>query len=928
MTDERWSTVWELFNSAHEMPAEQRSALLASNCIEPDVRSEVLALLEVSSSCTLHRSAPASQFASPEYPAGFEFGRYRIIGLIGQGGFGRIYAAHDQDLRRVVALKVLASALLGDRERLVEEARAASALNHPSIVTVYETISGEDCLAIVMEFVDGRSLRQILKDAPGPLPGEKVIRYGRQMAEALEAAHAAGITHRDVKPENILVRKDEYVKLVDFGLATNMVVTSPDTAARPLAGTLRYFSPEQLRGHPASPASDMFSLGLVFYEMATGVHAFGGESPLDTADAIATAQLVPASRKAPQIPPELDRVLAAMLRKHPSERPTAAEVGQSLAQIAAASGRSAERRWMWVIGATLLTVGGLAVGMSQYVRKPPHLALSLDSRPLTGNEGREIQPALSRNGRYVVYIRHEKINSKPVTLLREIGSDREKILPIPGPFSWLPDNRQIAFVRRGAGRDTLCTIAIEGTAVQEILQTKRILTFEWSPDQKWIAYSAPAGSEGISALFLYSTSSRQTRQITFPPPASLGDEQFAISPDGRQLVYRRTFNFAKSDIFLIAMPGPGPARQVTFHETGGNTVAWTRDGAGIISSVSRGANQSLWLHPLSSPQKPTRLTEVGIEAFDIASAAGRNRLAWVNALEDTNIWSVPAIGGKPIRVIASAMRDLDVASSSLGLLAFRSDRSGFPEIWISGRNGESQKKVTNLESFTGSPRWSPNGRRLAFDSRRTSAATDIYVMNCDPVAMQCDEPVQLTDHAASDAIPRWSADGSHLYFASQRSGQWQVWKIPADGAGRQAVPMTTHGGFFAAEAPGSRWLYYSRIDSERARGVWRKLLPGGSASPFRADDPGEMVLPMEFRATATWSLSGREIFYSAFGDADSSPAVWAFNLQTRQRRIVYDSGDTPLRRGLTLSPDGTTIFFSRLDRWQSNIIVADYEVVK
>jgi Tol biopolymer transport system component len=270
---------------------------------------------------------------------------------------------------------------------------------------------------------------------------------------------------------------------------------------------------------------------------------------------------------------------------------------------------------------------------------------------------------------------------------------------------------------------------------------------------------------------------------------------------------------------------------------------------------------------------------------------------------------------------------VDVALSSLGVFAFRSDRSGFPEIWIAAKDGRSQKKVTDLKSYTGSPRWSPDGRRMAFGSRRGNADLDIYVMDCDPSAMQCSSPLQVTDHAASDTLPNWSVDGSSIYFASQRSGKWQVWKTPARGNAGEGVQMTTQGGFFAAESADGAWLYYSRIDSPQVMGVWRKRLAGGRNSPFRADGTGEMILPMEFLSTGTWILWGREIFYSTRGDSTETPALWALDVQTRRKRIVHRAADAPLGRGLALSPDGKFLFFVRLDRFDSNIMVADYEVV-
>ncbi|HEY3835426.1 MAG TPA: hypothetical protein VGL72_02590, partial [Bryobacteraceae bacterium] len=294
----------------------------------------------------------------------------------------------------------------------------------------------------------------------------------------------------------------------------------------------------------------------------------------------------------------------------------------------------------------------------------------------------------------------------------------------------------------------------------------------WSPDGDWIVYVAGIGkNQGTPALFRYSIKTRETRQLTFPPDSTLGDEQFAISPEGRQVAFRRLFTYLSGDIFLLGLHDPGPPQRLTFERVAGDSLAWIGGGKAIVTSLIRGANTSLWLYTLKSSRQPTRLTEVGIEATNVQSALNRNRLTWVSALDDTNIWSMPLNGGTPRRIIASAMRDLDIASSSRGLLAFRSDRSGAPEIWISTADGATQKKVTNLNRRSGSPRWSPDGRRLVFDSHGIDDASDIYLMDCDPEQLQCGPPARITDSPATDAIPNWSADGSSVYFASQRTGQ-------------------------------------------------------------------------------------------------------------------------------------------------------------
>jgi Tol biopolymer transport system component len=653
----------------------------------------------------------------------------------------------------------------------------------------------------------------------------------------------------------------------------------------------------------------------VLYEMTAGSHAFGGTTPLEAAGAIATEQPIPFPQK-PGLYGDLERLILTMLSNAPTARPTAASVAASLEQIASRAGRREERRRVLVFTTLAIRAGVLVLVWTQWMRNPPALSMRLDTKPLTGEAGQESNPALSPDGLSVIYSWRDSPSATPITYVREIGSERRTVLPVSSPYNWFPDGRRITFLRKIDGQHALFTISKDGTGEQELLRENEIVHFEWSPQGNWLLYSGKPANSVHHAIFLFDTSTRKSRQITFPPVASIGDEYFAISPDGRQLVFRRMINYGNSDLFLTPVPGPGDAKQITFQRVAGETLAWSRDGSAILSSA--GSSNSLWLHPLRSPEKPTRLTELGMEAVGIRSAHGRNRIAWVNRLEDTNIWRVPVTGGKAQRVVSSVMRDVDIASSSLGTLAFRSDRSGSPEVWIATKDGESQKMVTNLRTFTGSPRWSPDGRRIAFGSRPGNGELDVFVMECDP-QMQCGSPVRLTDHAATDTNPNWSADGSSVYFGSLRSGEWQVWKTAANGSGK-ATQVTARGGFFATESTDGSWLYYSRNHSPEVMGVWRKALTKRD-SDLRTDDPGEMVFSLQYLATATWILSRDKIFYTTPGSGFFTPepgqppmALWEFDLQKQRSRLVHQIDDVPLARGLSLSSDQKWLYFVRLDR--------------
>jgi tetratricopeptide (TPR) repeat protein len=272
---------------------------------------------------------------------GTSLGPYRVLEKLGAGGMGEVYRAHDTQLKRDVALKVLPSAVTHDAARLARferEAELLAALNHPHIVTIHAVLESPGGRAIVMELVRGCTLRTVVAERPG---SDVAVRLGLQVAAALAAAHAAGLVHRDLKPENVMVRDDGYVKVLDFGVArlaagaadASSAETGVDTTPGVVVGTWRYMAPEQAAGATVTGAADVFALGLVIYELATGRHPFEAEANLATAHRIATEPLTPASRLNPTVPPPLDALLSAMLEKEPRRRPTAAEVVVSLTAL-------------------------------------------------------------------------------------------------------------------------------------------------------------------------------------------------------------------------------------------------------------------------------------------------------------------------------------------------------------------------------------------------------------------------------------------------------------------------------------------------------------------------------------------------------------------------------------------------------------------
>ncbi|HYP28950.1 MAG TPA: protein kinase [Blastocatellia bacterium] len=353
MDPERWQQVKELFHMALARAPEERASFLDGAC-EGDaaLRSEVESLIDSHeesdgflNTTTLDLEATTEKKSPIESIIGQDIGSYNIMDRLGSGGMGAVYLAHDNRLGRKIALKLLPAYLTKDGHslyRFQQEARAASALNHPNIVTIHEIGECDVGHFIVMELIEGRMLRALVRQRP---PLESVTEMGAQIARALSVAHSAGIIHRDIKPENIMVREDGYVKVVDFGVAlltsgpftgtneggdaaTGRIIAA--TAPGVILGTLRYMSPEQARGDHVETATDIFSLGIVLYELSTGHHPFAADSQIATLHAIASQPAIPPSRLNPEIGPSLEALILRMLEKDPALRPSAQEVAESL----------------------------------------------------------------------------------------------------------------------------------------------------------------------------------------------------------------------------------------------------------------------------------------------------------------------------------------------------------------------------------------------------------------------------------------------------------------------------------------------------------------------------------------------------------------------------------------------------------------------
>jgi Tol biopolymer transport system component/serine/threonine protein kinase len=778
---------------------------------------------------------------------------YTVLEKLGEGGMGVVYKARDSHLDRLVALKVLPAGKVADAERkrrFVQEARSASALNHPNIVTIHDISEADGADFIVMEYVAGKSLADLIP-RHGIHLGE-ALKLAVPIADALAAAHAAGIVHRDFKPGNVMVGSDGRVKVVDFGLAkladtgrgseddvTAVAGDRPRTAEGLVVGTAAYMSPEQADGKRVDARSDIFSFGAVLYEMLTGRRAFQGDSQASTLAAVLRGDPKPATQVVDGLPAETDRVISRCLRKDPERRfQGMADLKVALQELKEESDsgtlaaptparRAARKGWIWAggaLGALVLLLASIRyLGPHGEAPRPP-----LTSVPLTADPGEGTAPSFSPDGNQVAF-QWTVEQEAPDIYLKLIGGGPPLRLtkdPAPDRFpAWSPDGLWIAFVRgslreRSEDRAEVLLIPALGGPERRLAEIAPTITvpleglapyLAWFPDGKsLVMFDDPAPGRS-AALCVLSVASGEKRFLTTPPP-NMSDVHPAVSPDGRTLAFVRAATLGSSHLFLLALSADGRAagepRLLNLPVAAVASPAWTPDGREILcraGSLYLGDSR-LWVVPVAGSGEPRPLA-TGENGSEPAVSRRGNRLVYSVLREDSDIWRVDlASRGARVseeKLIASTRPDITPQYSPDGSkIAFSSERSGHSEIWICDRDGANPVQLTSLRTFSGTPRWFPDGRRIVFDSQ-TDGQADIYVIDT-----AGGTPRRITDDPSADVVPSVSADGKWILFASTRTGRFEIWQVPAEGG--QAAQVTRQGGFMPFGSRDGKRVFFQR----------------------------------------------------------------------------------------------------------------------
>jgi len=799
---------------------------------------------------------------------GARLGPYEITGRIGAGGMGEVYRARDSRLGRDVAIKVLPEELSLDpdrRSRFEQEARSASALNHPNIVTVHDIGISDSTVYIAMELVEGRTVRELL--AEGPIATKRMLSIAMQTADGLARAHSAGIVHRDLKPENLMVTREGFVKILDFGLAKLVVPigdagsdlatvgAAPGTQPGIVLGTVGYMSPEQASGRPADFRSDQFSLGTILYEMATGNRAFSRGTPVETLSAIIRDEPEPIGKANPGAPAPVRWIVESCLQKDPDERyastrDLARDLKQAQERVSDLSQESVpppiRRRFRAAaVIPALLGLVALLIGADVLLRlRPPSREpLASNLRKLTFGPGLEDEPTWSPDGKFLAYTTDERGNLDVVVQplaggqpLRIAGNDADEAQP-----AWSPDGSKIAFVSSqdrggrihsvlaagaltaflaGRGGDVFVAPALGGAAAKLV---ENGYFPAWSPDGKKIVFSSERA--GKWDLWVVSSDGGSPKRLTDDSDI---DYQPSWSPDGRWIAYG-SGTAAHFDLRVVPAGGGAPRRV----DSGTSWVlrpAWSSDGRSLIYSGEREGLVSVWRLRMSGPEasaSPERVT-VGPGA-DVAPAIDRGgRVAFATVGGSPDIWEWSLSSGALRQVTSETGMESNARLSPDGKsMLFASDRGGTRGAWSLDLADRTPARLTRGEnesfSFT---RWSPDGKRILFQREGR--------MWIQPLGGLTARDTGIRGMTAS-----WSPDGSRIAFSSGPHFLHQeICVMP--GAGGEPRPLTSWGRYstWPSWSPDGSQIVY-QLERDGARHLWMVSSAGGESRQLTTGDSEE-----------------------------------------------------------------------------------------
>ena len=821
---------------------------------------------------------------------GQRVGPYEVLGPLGAGGMGVVYRAHDSRLQRDVALKFLHGQDGDDdaaRARLLREARAASALNHPNICAVYDVGEADGRPYIAMELVEGRSINADAR--ADELDTASLVRRIKEVVDALAHAHARGVIHRDLKSANILSDKTGRLKVLDFGLAQRLSPQALEEATRSansiegpvIAGTVGWMSPEVLRGAPADARSDLWAVGILVHELASGKLPFRGDTSFEVAGKILSDPPPPLP---PRLAPALQQIAARLLEKNPSERyQSAAEVLAALdvavgseSRIAATSPVRASpwaRRAAWTLGAAIVAVLGI-----WSLSRDSSVALT-DQRLVSTMAASVASPALSHDGRRVAFVAADE-RRIPQVWIQDLAQDQPRAITngevAAARPRWTADDH-IVFGRRGQG---IWIVPALGGTPRRLIDTGSNPNL--SNDSRAIVY------ERANRIWVADIDGANARQLDSIPEKYYNIPAMpAFSPDRRQVVYFRPEAGPNGDFWIAATEGLEPPRRLTFDMREGSAPLWAPSGRIIFSSAREGSR---------------------------------------------TLWQIPSNGGTAVPLTTGAGEDDEPELSADGSRLLYSNVRNTWRLMVGAPDASPDRQLLERRTEIVFPHFSPDGRRIVFFGR-SDRAVAIFRMNVDGT-----ELTQLTGGRELNHMPRWSADGAFIYFF-QITPELSFRRVPAVGGPSERISdFVWEKQNYPQFDPSGRRLSYTRAATAGAhpQTIVRDVASGGEltlAAPAiefaRWSPDGRRLVghrPDGFVVVCTvdtsdcrnvtrgifpdWSGDGsRILFMSATIDSAGKRELWSTDLEGREPRLVRSIG--PFRSidlFFDVSPDDSIVW--------------------
>jgi serine/threonine protein kinase len=747
---------------------------------------------------------------------------YRVLELLGGGGMGLVYRAEDLKLGRQVAMKFLPTELASDKaafERLQREARAASLLDHPNICSIYQLGEHEGQPFIVMQLLEGETLREWIQENRDRVATciASLLDFGIQIADALEAAHQKRIIHRDIKPANIFITSHGQIKVLDFGVAKfvdgvenlEMAAAAPDSGADSMQafsetsltrtgitmGTPSYLSPEQVRREKLDGRSDIFSFGLVLYEMATGERAFSANTATDIREAVLNEAAVPVRQLNPAVPEELERILNKALQKDPAQRyQSGKEIKADLEHLRAGyrPSTNAQRKQSHsrAIAVAVLIAILLAAGLLILLRRPsPPLPFGSVKTIRLTSDGKAAKTAISPDGRYIA---HTTLTGGTESLrVREANMlyDSEIVPPRRVRYMGLTfslDSTMVYYVERSAGDEpgTLYRIAVMGGVPQKLKEhLDSPVTF--SPDGKRYAFIRESANE--STLVMAELESGREQNLTSRKlPENLDYPTW--SPDGRVIVCTEydaaISNSTGSNTRIVQVQVANGAQRVVSKQSWGHVrkMAWLSDGRGLVLSARPPEESSLThLWYLAYPEGIGRkITDDLTSQIDGGVSANSHQIVTVQASTFSSIWRTDSQHAQaPELVMSGESGSSGPVWAADAKIVFEEELRGHRSLWTVDADGKNRKQLT-MEGNNYDHTAARYGNKLAFVSDR-SGVPAIWTMDMDGGnAVMVTRPSGETVPAGT--VPQISPDGKWIAFASLGSGHWtSLWRVPSNG---------------------------------------------------------------------------------------------------------------------------------------------------